>query len=89
MRGARLKSTTGWGAGLNGTNTTGFTALPGGYRYAVDGTFNNYADLAYWWSSTEMDATTAWYRRMDGNQTGIYKAAVFKIGGKFVRCVKN
>jgi uncharacterized protein (TIGR02145 family) len=87
--GTRLKSTTGWGAGLNGTNTTGFTALPGGYRYAVDGTFNNYADLAYWWSSTEMDATTAWYRRMDGNQTGIYKAAVFKIGGKFVRCVKN
>jgi len=88
-QGTRLKSTSGWGAGMNGTNTTGWTALPGGYRYAVDGTFNNYPDLAYWWSSTELDATTAWYRRLDGNQAGIYKAAVFKIGGKFVRCLKN
>ena len=88
-QGTRLKNTSGWGAGLNGTNTTGFAALPGGYRYAVDGTFNNYADLAYWWSSTEVDAGTAWYRRMDGNQTGIYKGGVFKIGGKFVRCMKN
>ena len=88
-QGTRLKSTSGWGAGLNGTNTTGFTALPGGYRYAVDGTFNNYADLAYWWSATEVNGETAWYRRMDGNQTGIYKGGVYKIGGKFVRCLKN
>jgi uncharacterized protein (TIGR02145 family) len=88
-QGTRLKSTSGWGAGLNGTNTTGFAALPGGYRYAVDGTFNNYADLAYWWSATEVNAETAWYRRMDGNQTGIYKGGVYKIGGKFVRCLKN
>ena len=88
-QGTALKNTTGWLAGQNGTNTTGFAALPGGYRYAMDGTFNNFSDLAYWWSSTELDATQAWYRRLDGTQTGIYKGAVEKRGGKFVRCVKN
>jgi uncharacterized protein (TIGR02145 family) len=88
-QGTQLKNTSGWLPGLNGTNTSGFTGLPGGYRYGVDGTFNNLQDLAYWWSSTELDAATAWYRRVDGNQTGIYKAAVLKQGGKFVRCLKN
>jgi uncharacterized protein (TIGR02145 family) len=88
-QGTQLKSATGWLPGQNGTNTSGFTALAGGYRYAIDGTFNNYSDLAYWWSSTELDATQAWYRRLDGNQTGVFKGAVQKRGGKFVRCVKN
>jgi uncharacterized protein (TIGR02145 family) len=88
-QGTRLKNTSGWLAGQNGTNTTGFAGLPGGYRYAIDGTYNNFTDLAYWWSSTELDATQAWYRRLDGSQTGIYKGAVQKRGGKFVRCVKN
>jgi uncharacterized protein (TIGR02145 family) len=88
-QGTQLKSTSGWLSGQNGTNTSGFTALPGGYRYAIDGSFNNYTDLAYWWSSTELDATQAWYRRLDGNQAGVYKGAVEKRGGKFVRCLKN
>ncbi len=88
-QGTQLKSTTGWLSGQNGTNTSGFTALPGGYRYAIDGTFNNYSDLAYIWSSTELDAAQAWYRRLDGNQPGVFKGAVDKRGGKYVRCVKN
>jgi uncharacterized protein (TIGR02145 family) len=88
-QGTQLKSTTGWLAGQNGTNTSGFTALPGGYRYAIDGTFNNYSDLAYWWSSSELDATQAWYRRLDGIESGVFKGAVEKRGGKFVRCLKN
>ncbi len=32
--GTKMKSTTGWNSGGNGTNTSGFTALPGGYRSA-------------------------------------------------------
>ena len=88
-QGTQLKSTTGWLSGQNGTNTSGFTALPGGYRYAIDGTFNNFSDLAYIWSSTELDATQAWYRRLDGTETGVFKGAVDKRGGKYVRCVKN
>ena len=88
-QGSQLKSTTGWLAGQNGTNTSGFNALPGGYRYAATGTFNDLGNLAYWWTNTEMDVTRAWYRRLDGANIDVYKAATEKRGGKYVRCIKN
>ena len=86
--GTQLKSATTWNTGT-GTNTSGFSALAGGYRYAIDGSFNNAGDLSYWWSATALDATTSWYRRLDGSQTGVYRAAVNTAAGKYVRCVKN
>jgi uncharacterized protein (TIGR02145 family) len=88
-QGDQMKNTTGWASGQNGTNTSGFSALPGGYRYAADGAFNAVGILTYWWSSTELDATRSWYRRLDGSNSDIYKAATEKRGGKYVRCVKN
>jgi uncharacterized protein (TIGR02145 family) len=88
-QGTQMKNTTGWVAGQNGTNTSGFSALPGGYRYVVDGSFNNVGDLSYWWSATAVDDITAWYRRLDGNQTGVYRAGVEKTSGKYIRCVKD
>jgi uncharacterized protein (TIGR02145 family) len=88
-QGTQMKNTTGWATGQNGTNTSGFSALPGGYRYGADGTYNDLGNLTYWWSSTEQLINTAWYRRLDGNQTGSYKAATHKWGGKYIRCVKN
>ena len=36
--GSKLKSSSGWDENGNGTNASGFTALPGGYR-DYDGTF--------------------------------------------------
>jgi uncharacterized protein (TIGR02145 family) len=96
--GNQLKSTSGWPTGTNGTNTSGFNALPGGYRYAEDGSFNLVGTLSYWWTSTQTssvptppDTYDAWYRRLDGstNPTMIYRSYVAKQGGKYVRCVKN
>jgi uncharacterized protein (TIGR02145 family) len=42
------------------TNSSGFTALPGGSR-DLDGSFsfNNIGQWGYWWSSTKVSATTA------------------------------
>ena len=37
--GSKMKNATGWNAGENGTNTSGFSALPGGYRFYSDGLF--------------------------------------------------
>jgi uncharacterized protein (TIGR02145 family) len=88
-QGAQLKSTSGWASSGNGTNTSGFTALPGGYRYAADGSFNDLGNLTYWWCSSELDLTRAWYRRLDGSNSGIYRAGTNKPGGKYVRCLKN
>jgi uncharacterized protein (TIGR02145 family) len=88
-QGTQMKNTTGWINNGNGTNSSGFTALAGGYRYGADGSFNDLGDITYWWSTTEELTNTAWYRRLDGNQTSVYKAATHKWGGKFVRCIKN
>ncbi len=87
--GSEMKSTTGWAAGENGSNTSGFTALPGGYRYAADGDFYALGTLAYWWTATLSDTDIAWYRRLDGPNTNVYKGATSVRGGKFIRCVKN
>ena len=54
-QGAQMKNTTGWAAGENGTNTSGFSALPGGYRYYLDGTFQAIGRWSYWWSSNELN----------------------------------
>jgi len=87
--GNKMKNTTGWAAGENGTNTSRFSAIPGGYRYAANGGFNDLGNLTYWWSSTELDATRSWYRRLDGSNSGIYKAGTEKTAGKYIRCVKD
>ncbi len=87
--GTKLKSTAGWAAGQDGTNTSGFTALPGGYRFAGTGTFNDLGNLTYWWTATSIDATRAWYRRIDGSSTSVYHAGTEERGGKYVRCIKN
>jgi len=87
--GTKLKSTTGWSSGGDGTNTSGFSALPGGYRYAITGSFNNAGDLSYWWTSTEESTGMARYRRLDWNSKGVFRGAVNEQGGKYVRCVKD
>lgn len=45
-----------WANAGNSTNSSGFTGLPGGYRYK-DGTYNNSSIYAYWWSSTRFSTT--------------------------------
>ena len=45
-----LCSETGWNAGANGTNSTGFGALPGGY-HTLNGDYNYGGRYAYFWMS--------------------------------------
>ena len=87
--GSKMKSTTGWNAGQNGTNTSGFTALPGGYRYYTDGTYQGQNSYEYFWTASQHDAERGWYRLLDGNNTGVYKASTDKRAGKAIRCVKD
>jgi uncharacterized protein (TIGR02145 family) len=87
--GAKMKNTTGWLAGGNGTNTSGFSLLPGGYRYYVDGSYIAAGSWSYWWSSTEVDAGTAYYRRLNGDSDAVYMGGVNKGAGKYVRCLKD
>jgi uncharacterized protein (TIGR02145 family) len=88
-QGKQMKSTTGWNTGENGTNTSGFTALPGGYRAHATGNFEGLGLISYWWTATEQDDVIALYRRLDGNNNGVYRGATYKKAGKYIRCVKN
>jgi len=89
-QGTQLKFTSTW-TPSTGTNSSGFRALGGGYRYGANGTFNDFGVVAYWWSSSLHwdDTTKALYRRLDSNESGVYREGVLKAGGKFVRCLKN
>jgi uncharacterized protein (TIGR02145 family) len=86
--GSKMKSKTGWDEGENGTNISGFSGLPGGYRWAKNGAFNGIEMITYWWSS-EYNNSYAWYRRLDGENTDIYRMYTSKRGGKYIRCIKN
>ncbi len=87
--GLKMKNTTGWDNNGNGSNSSGFTALPGGYRYGADGQFFLQTTITYWWTSSEHDADRGWYRRLDSSSDQVYRASTSKKGGKYIRCVKD
>jgi uncharacterized protein (TIGR02145 family) len=87
-----LKDSVGWLTGA-GNNSSGFSAIGSGYRAWSDSQFRGRQEIAYWWTSTD-DAINnkpevAWYRRIDGASTLVYRASTEKEGGKSVRCIKN
>lgn len=88
-QGKQLKNTTGWNTNENGTNTSGFAALPSGYRAHTTGIFEGLGLINYFWSATAQDAAVALYRRLDGNNNAVYRGSTFKRAGKSVRCMKN
>jgi len=73
-----------------GTNTSGFSALPGGRRDG-DGSFNYIRDYAYFWSATEVvnPNVYAWFRSMDGSDSNVLRFNFYKSIGASVRCLRN
>ena len=70
------------------TNQYGFSALPGGYRI-TNGVFNQVGNFSYWWSATEYDATTSWYRGIFYGTADVYNNISNKFYGYSVRCVHD
>ncbi|MFC2132271.1 fibrobacter succinogenes major paralogous domain-containing protein [Bacteroidota bacterium] len=87
--GNKLKSTAGWSRNGNGDNSSGFNALPGGYRKS-NGGFGHLGDSAGFWSSSPRGLSAAWNRGL-----GYYYDLVSRDGagrssfGFSVRCIKN
>jgi uncharacterized protein (TIGR02145 family) len=72
-----------------GTNTSGFSALPGGDRDS-DGSFYSVRGKAFFWSATESDAFDAWFRGL--NVTFFSNVDRFngsKSVGASVRCLRD
>ena len=87
--GGPMKSATGWLNNGNGTNSSGFAALPGGSRRA-NGAFDFLAGYnAFWWSSSEETSTTSWIRYLSGTNNIIFNDHLNKAIGHSVRVVRN
>jgi uncharacterized protein (TIGR02145 family) len=87
--GGAMKATTNWNSPNSGaTNSSGFSALPGGYR-GYYGTYNNVGNVGYWWSSTEYVSDGAWYRDLDYANSNVYRTIGNKQSGFSVRCVRD
>jgi hypothetical protein len=72
------------------TNETGFTALPGGFRYN-NGIFYSYGSSCIWWSSTgdpENDGNVC-IRILVDNSSSVGRITEGKYNGYSVRCLKN
>jgi uncharacterized protein (TIGR02145 family) len=78
----------GWNPGSPGTNTSGFTALPGGYR-DFDGSFYDIRYDAFFWSATEYDGTIAWFRYLTNSRSNVYRSSIDKSVGASVRCLRD
>jgi uncharacterized protein (TIGR02145 family) len=91
VAGGKMKSvgTFYWSSQSAGTdNSSGFSALPGGYRIK-DGSFNNLRNSAVFWRATEDNANNAWSSRLEHNSNNVSKNSYEKQLGASIRCLKD
>ena len=90
VAGKKMKSSSGWitKSGTNGTNSSGFSGLPGGCRFS-DGDFGSVGKVGSWWNASEYDGKTARYRGLNNNGYGLSRSYTLKDWGFSVRCVKD
>lgn len=68
--------------------TSGFTALPGGTR-SYGGYFGSFGGHGRWWSATEGDAGSAWYRGVSGDSSDVFRVSGGRELGFSVRCLRD
>ena len=86
--GSKMKSASGWDQGGNGANSSGFSGLPGGYRYS-NGTYDFIGFYGYWWSSKRRSAASAWLSALYYASGNVYRGKRTKRDGFSVRCVRD
>ena len=90
LAGGTMKSTgsTLWTSPNTGaTNSSGFTGLPGGYRYNNVYPSNNVGYNGFWWSSLEGSTTIALHRSLAYSNSGFGSSTNPKVHGFSVRCI--
>ncbi|MFM8513829.1 MAG: FISUMP domain-containing protein, partial [Bacteroidota bacterium] len=95
IAGGALKSTEtqptpgGWTSPNSGaTNSSGFTALPGGLRLTTGG-FSDIPDYGRWWSSSVSSGANAWLRDLHHSNSYFGRFANNRALGLSVRCLQN
>ena len=90
-QGDQLKTTSGWYFNSfwdgNGTDSSGFSALPGGLRYS-HGAYATGGASGYLWSVTG-SFQMAWYRRLSDTKSTVFRNNTNPFNGFSVRCLKD
>jgi uncharacterized protein (TIGR02145 family) len=87
IAGGKMKATTLWADTNNGAdNFSRFTALPAGNRNN-DGIFGSLGGIGYFWSSTELNSSLAWFRYLGYYNSSVSRFYYYKDYGLSVRCV--
>ena len=86
VAGGQMKATYGWGGGGNGTNSSGFSGLPGGVRFN-SGYFFDAGFSGYWWSSSP-NGSNAWFRVLYYDES-VDRFSSSQRYGFSVRCVRD
>jgi uncharacterized protein (TIGR02145 family) len=81
-----MKSTSGWNSDGNGSNSSGFTGLPGGYRYSVG--FSDVGNNGYLWSASE-SGILSWRRGLYSSYGGVSRDYDDRYDGFSARCVRD
>ena len=72
------------------SNSSLFTALPGGYRGGdSNAEFNNLLTWGGWYTSTELSSSSIWTRHIWGLYSELGRGTAGKTGGLSIRCVKD
>jgi uncharacterized protein (TIGR02145 family) len=91
VAGGKLKETgtTHWRTpNKRGTNTSGFSALPGGFR-DTNGKFHDIGIYGGWWSKTQTSEAKAYYSGLLYDSGTVGSGESHKASGFSVRCVKD
>ena len=67
--------------------TSGFNALPAGFRVYSSGDFDTVGKHCYYWSSSENSNSHAWYRNLLYFNTHVYRNSPSKQSGFSIRCL--
>jgi len=86
VAGGKMKSSSGWNDGGNGSNSSGFTGLPGGFRYS--GGFIDDGVLGYWWSASE-SGSYSWVRLLYNGNDDVNRNYSNRDCGFSARCVRD
>jgi uncharacterized protein (TIGR02145 family) len=92
IAGGKMKETgtSHWNAPNTGANnSSSFTVLPGGCRYADDGYFFYMGNGSIFWSSSEYDTLGSWLREFSYVTDGLSRGLNVKNFGFSVRCIKD
>lgn len=90
IAGGQMKTTYGWVNGGNGTNSSGFSGLPGGNRNGGNGVFYSAGDDGSWWSSSPFNYDWSARRRIIfAINENVYSYVENSRSGLSVRCIKD